>query len=34
MCDYIEDGPVKIQFVSSEENLAYPFTKNLSNVPF
>ena len=25
---------VKIQFICSEENLAYPFTENLINVPF
>ena len=32
--DYVEDGTVKIEFVRSEENLADPFTKNLSNGPF
>ena len=31
--DYVEYGTVKIQFVHSEENLADPFTKNLSNGP-
>ena len=32
--DYIEGEIVKIQFLRSEENLADPFTKNLSNRPF
>ena len=32
--DCVEDGTVKIQFFCSEENLADPFTKNLSNGPF
>ena len=32
--DYVGDGTVKIQFVRSEENLADPFTNNLSNGPF
>ena len=34
ICDYIEYGTVKIQFVRSEENLADPFTKDLINGPF
>ena len=32
--DYFEYGTVKIQFIYPEENMADPFTKNLSNVPF
>ena len=32
--DYARDGTIKIKFVSSEENMAYPFTKNLSNGQF
>ena len=32
--NYVEDGTVKIKFVRSEQNLTYPFTKNLSNRPF
>ena len=31
---YVEDVSVKIKFVHSEENLAYPFTKDLSNGTF
>ena len=34
ICDYVEDETVKNQFVSSKENMADPFTKNLSNGPF
>ena len=34
ICDYVEDGTVKIQFFRSEENMGYQFTKTLSNVPF
>ena len=34
ICDYFQYRTVKIQFVPSEENLAYPFTKNLSNGQF
>ena len=32
--DYIEEVTAKNQFVRSEENLADPFIKNLSNGPF
>ena len=32
--DYIEDGALKIQFFHSKENMADPFTKNLSNSLF
>ena len=31
--DYVEDGTVKIKIFRSEENMANPFTKNLSNGP-
>ena len=29
--DYVEDRSVKIEFVCSEENIAYKFTKNITN---
>ena len=32
--DYVEDGIVKIQSVCLEENMADPYTNNLSNGPF
>ena len=32
--DYFEAGTVKTKSVHSEENMADPFTKNLSNGPF
>ena len=32
--DYIKYITLKMKFVRSEENTAYPFTKNLSNGPF
>ena len=34
ICDYVEDRTVEIYFFRSEENMAYPFTKKLSNGPF
>ena len=34
ICDYVEYRTVKIQFLCSEENLADPFTENLSDIPF
>ena len=34
ICDYVEDGTIQIQFVRSEENLADPFTNNISNGQF
>ena len=32
--DHADYGIVKIKFFCSEENMADPFTKNLSNGPF
>ena len=32
--EFIEDGIVKIIFVRSEDNQAYPFTKNVSEVSY
>ena len=32
--DSLEDGTMKIKFVRSEENMAYPCTNDLSNGPF
>ena len=34
ICDYVDDGTLKIHFLCSEENLTDSFTKNLSDGTF
>ena len=34
ICNYVEDGTVKIEFLLPEEYLSYLFNKNLSKRPF